>query len=87
MYYLYILRNIHDCLYVGQTNNLQRRLNNHHTGQGAKFIKDYGEFELVYSEQFETRDAAMQRERQLKHWSRAKKEALISKDYDLLKKL
>lgn len=65
MYFLYILRNKHNCFYIGQTNNLQRRLHDHLSGQGAKFIKDYGEFELVYSEKFETRDTAMQREKQI----------------------
>ena len=87
MYILYILRNIHDRLYIGQTNNLERRLNDHKTGCGAKFIKDYGYFELVYTEYFETRIDAMHREMQLKKWTRAKKEALISGDLDLLKKL
>lgn len=87
MYFLYILRNKCNCLYIGQTNNIERRIKDHQSGNGAKFIKDYGEFELVYSEKFETRDMAMQREKQLKHWTRAKKEALISKDYPLLKKL
>lgn len=87
MYNLYILRNIHNCLYIGQTNNLQRRLNDHRTRQGAKFVKDYGDFNLVYTEQFETRLEAMSREKQLKHWTRAKKEALICKDYSSLKKL
>ena len=87
MYYLYILRNIHNRLYIGQTNNLRRRLNDHKTNYGAKFIKDYGNFRLVYSEQFDTRADAMQREKQLKHWTIVKKEALISGNLELLKRL
>ncbi|MFZ2125289.1 MAG: GIY-YIG nuclease family protein [Candidatus Saccharimonadales bacterium] len=87
MYILYILRNIHDRLYIGQTNNLERRLNEHKTHRGAKFIKDYGVFQLVYTEQFDTRIDAMQREKQLKRWTIAKKEALISGDLELLKRL
>ena len=87
MYFLYILRNIHDRLYIGQTNNLKQRLNDHNTNHGAKFIRDYGDFWLVYTEEFQTRFDAMKREKQLKHWTIAKKEALISGDLDLLKKL
>lgn len=87
MYYLYILRNIHNRLYIVQTINLQQRINDHKTHHGAKFIKDYGDFELVYSEEYLTRTGAMKRERQLKHWTIAKKEALIVGDLALLKKL
>ncbi len=62
MFHLYILRNIHDKLYIGQTNDLPRRLEDHRCGNGAKFIKDYGNFDLVYVEQFNTRAVAMRRE-------------------------
>ena len=82
-----MLRNIHNRLYVGQTNNLGQRMNDHKTHHCAKLIKDYGDFELVYTEQFQTRRNAMQREKQLKRWTVAKKEALISGDLDLLKRL
>jgi len=87
MYYLYILRNVHNRLYIGQTNNLKQRMNDHKTHHGAKFIKDYGDFELVYSEEYLTRAESMRREKQLKHWTVAKKEALIAGDLELLKKL
>jgi putative endonuclease len=87
MFYLYILRNIHNRLYVGQTNNLERRLKDHQTNHGAKFIKDYGDFELVYTEPFDSRAKAMRREKQLKGWTRAKKEALITGNLTLLKRL
>jgi predicted GIY-YIG superfamily endonuclease len=88
MYFAYILRNIHNRLYVGHTDNLQRRLKDHSDGaHGAKFIKDYGGFTLVYTETFGTRAETMKREKQLKGWTRAKKEALIKGDMDLLKKL
>lgn len=87
MYYLYILRNSHNRLYIGQTNNLQNRLVDHQNHHGAKFIKDYGDFRLVYTEQFTTRADVMQREKQLKRWRVAKKEALICGDLELLKKL
>lgn len=87
MFYLYILRNIRNRLYIGQTNDIKQRLNDHKTNHGAKFIKDYGDFELVHTEEFKTRSDAMRREKQLKGWTRAKKEALIARNTELLKKL
>ncbi|MBW3569026.1 GIY-YIG nuclease family protein [Candidatus Parcubacteria bacterium] len=87
MYCVYFLRNSVNRLYIGQTDDLQRRLIDHQSSHGAKFIKDYGNFKLVYMEQFETRAEAMKRENQLKKWSRAKKEALIIGDFNLLQKL
>ncbi|MEI6850948.1 MAG: GIY-YIG nuclease family protein [Candidatus Saccharibacteria bacterium] len=80
MYYLYILRNKFGKFYIGQTNNIQRRLQDHGNKNGAKFVKDNGDFELIYFEKFEFRDDAMKREKQIKGWSRAKKEALIQGD-------
>ena len=87
MFFIYILRNINNRLYIGQTNNLSRRLKDHQTNDGAKFINDYGNFELVYTEQFTSRAEAMKREKQLKKWTTAKKEALIAGDFELLKNL
>lgn len=80
-YFVYILRTSSDTLYIGQTNNLTRRIEEHqnHKSKSAKYIR-YFSFELVYSEKFITRKEAMQREIQLKKWSRAKKEALILND-------
>lgn len=87
MFHLYILRSTSDKLYIGHTNNLERRLQDHKSGNGAKFVKVFGEFSLVYDEDFETRSDAMKREKQLKGWTRAKKEALISGNTKLLKDL
>ena len=89
MYYVYILRSLDDQLYIGQTNNIDRRNKEHYTksSKSAKFVRDGEEFQLVYSEEYETRKEAMRREKQLKGWTRAKKEALISGDLELLKKL
>lgn len=87
MFYLYILKNTDDKIYIGHTNNLERRIQYHKNGNGAKFVKAFGEFNLVYDEEFERRSDAMKREKQLKGWTRAKKEALISGNTNLLKKL
>ncbi len=89
MFYVYILRNSSSQLYIGQTNNLAKRENEQtkELDKSAKFIKDNHDFKLVYSEEYPTRLEAMRREKQLKGWTRAKKEALITNNLSLLKKL
>jgi len=76
-------------LYIGQTNDLEKRIKEHRkkTSKSAKYIRYFPSFSLVYSETYSTRKEAMQREIQLKKWSRAKKEALVRGNLDLLKKL
>lgn len=87
MFYVYILRTSSDTLYVGQTNDLERRLDEHRNDKhkSAKYIRYFPSFKLVYSETYLTRGEAMRRELQLKKLSRAKKEALISGDLQSLK--
>lgn len=88
-YFVYILRTANNRLYIGHTNNLNRREIEHkYFHHGAKFIKDNEtNFSIVHTEEFPTRTEAMKREKQLKGWTRAKKEALILEDLDLLKQL
>ena len=88
-YSVYILRFSNNSLYIGQTNNLDQRLKDHQskTSRASKFSKENGEFHLVYSEDYPTLPEAMRREKQLKGWVRAKKEALIKGDLEKLKKL
>jgi len=88
-YFVYILRTSSNTLYIGQTNNLEKRIREHEnkTNRSAKYIRYFSGFELIYSETYKTRKKAMQREFQLKKWSRVKKEALITGDKILLKKL
>lgn len=88
-FWVYILRSNSNRLYIGQTNNLPHREHQHaiKSAHAAKYVKDNDEFHLVYFEQYETRLESMHREKQLKGWTRAKKEALICGDLELLKKL
>lgn len=88
-FFVYILRSSSNQLYIGQTNNLQNRESQqvNKTKKSAKFIKEGKEFKLVYFEKYLTRLEAMRREKQVKGWTRAKKEALIKGDLKLLKKL
>ena len=82
MFTVYIIRTSSNTLYIGQTNDLQKRLKEHRgkSSKSAKYIRYFSGFELVYSEEYQTRKEAMQREIQLKKWSRAKKQALINGD-------
>lgn len=79
-FFVYILRTSSDTLYIGQTNNLEKRSKEHQnkTSKSAKYIKYFDSFKLVYSEQYPTRTEAMRREYQLKKWSKSKKEALVT---------
>ena len=88
-YTVYILRTSSNTLYIGQTNNLEKRLEEHHNGnsKSARYIRYFSSFKLAYSETFPTRVEAMKREWQLKRWTKRKKEALIKRDLEQLKKL
>jgi predicted GIY-YIG superfamily endonuclease len=88
-YFVYILRSSWSQLYIGQTNNLNKRINQHvnKDSKAAKFTRDGNNFKLVHSERYSTRLEAMKREAQLKGWSRAKKEALIAGESFRLKEL
>ncbi len=79
MFYVYILRTSSNTLYIGQTNNLQKRLEEHKSKKtkSAKYIRYFSSFDLIFKEMYSTRKEAMNREIQLKKWTKAKKEALI----------
>lgn len=77
---MYIMSNSSgSTLYTGVTNNLLRRVYEHKTGIGSKFVNKYKLTNLVYYELVDSIEVAITREKQLKAGSRAKKEALIGK--------
>ena len=75
--YTYILKCKDDSLYTGWTNDLKKRITSHNAGKGAKYTKARRPVELVYYEEFQTREEAMKREYAIKQLSRKEKEALI----------
>ena len=79
MNYTYMLRCADQSLYTGWTNNLEKRLEEHNSGKGAKYTRGRGPVELVYFEEFETKEEAMRREWQIKHLTKKEKEELIKK--------
>ncbi|WP_067729729.1 GIY-YIG nuclease family protein [Oceanobacillus damuensis] len=74
---VYILRCKDDTLYTGYTNDLGKRLKKHESGKGAKYTRGRGPFEVVFVEKFTEKEAAMQKEYQIKQLSRNEKMALI----------
>lgn len=77
-YYVYILTNAwHTTLYIGVTNNIKRRMQEHTSGAIEGFTKRYHLVELVYIEETNDVRLAIAREKQLKNWRRAWKIDLI----------
>jgi predicted GIY-YIG superfamily endonuclease len=73
--------------YVGHTDDIDRRIGEHKSGLISGFTANHQPVELVWSDQFRTRDEAKAAERKLKGWSRAKKLALIRGDWDRISEL
>jgi len=80
-FYVYILAN-KKCgtLYIGMTNDLERRMFEHKNDLISGFTKRYGLKRLVYFEQFQYVNDAINREKQLKNWNRQWKIDLFEKD-------
>jgi len=77
-YHVYILASKrYGTLYIGVTNDLRRRLEEHHLGEGSEFVKRYQVERLVHVETFEDPESAITREKQLKKWNRDWKIRLI----------
>ena len=77
MNYAYLLECADKTLYCGWTNDLEKRVEAHNLGKGAKYTKARRPVALVYYEAFETKREAMMREAAIKKLDRKKKEALI----------
>jgi putative endonuclease len=77
MHYVYILRCADDSFYVGSTQDIDSRVQLHNDGRGAAYTFKHCPVRLVYSEVFDSEAKAVRRERQLKHWSHGKKQALV----------
>jgi len=76
-YYVYLMSNVSRTLYVGVTNNLERRVSEHRAGTFQGFTSRYKMRMLVYYEMFDDILVAIAREKQIKGWLRSKKIAII----------
>lgn len=75
--YTYIVECQDGTLYTGWTNHLEKRIQAHNAGKGAKYTKSRRPVRLVYYEQYETKQVAMSREYAIKQLSRKEKQKLI----------
>ena len=78
-WYLYILRCGDGSLYTGITTDIQRRLDAHRSGKGAKYTRSRGPLELVYWEECGDKSTALKRECEIKALPRAEKLKLTEK--------
>jgi putative endonuclease len=76
--YTYIIRCADGTLYTGWTNDIEKRLQAHNSGGGAKYTRSRLPVSLVYYEPYETKEEAMSREWHIKRMTRAQKMKLFS---------
>jgi len=86
-FYTYILRCVDYSYYVGHTDDLERRIAQHDAGEIPGYTEGRRPVRLVFVQELPTREEALAAERQLKGWSRAKKEALILENWERLRLL
>ena len=87
MFYVYILKCSDYSYYTGHTDNLEKRISEHMAGTcGDGYTSTRLPVELVYAVTFYERETAIEAERKIKGWSRRKKEAFITQNWDLLSK-
>jgi len=86
-FYVYIVQCADGSYYVGFAQDVAERVRTHNEGGGAAYTFRRRPIRLVYAEKHPSKAAAVARERQIKVWSSAKKEALIAGDARRLKRL
>ena len=86
-FWVYILRCGDGSFYVGHTDDLERRVAEHHAGTRGGYTAGRHPVVLVFAAEMPSRDEALAREKQVKNWSRAKKEALVASDWPRLSQL
>ena len=87
-FFVYMLRCVDGSFYVGNTDQLEIRMAQHHDGTFPdSYTHERRPVELVWFQEFPTRDEALNRERQIKGWSREKKIALVDENWDRVKAL
>ena len=83
-FFTYMLRCSDGTYYVGHTDDIDKRLDEHRAGKGCRYTRSRIPVALVWHERFHTREEAKAAEVKVKAWSKAKKEALVSGHFDVL---
>ena len=86
-FWVYLLRCADQSIYVGHTDDLERRLAQHSSGSCGGVTATRLPVDPIWAQEFGCRGEALETERQIKVWSRAKKLALARQDWDALKRL
>ena len=87
MFHCYLLRCADDSYYVGHKDDMEKRRSQHQSGAFPGYTYKRRPVELMWNEPFQTRDDAKAAEKQIKGWSRAKKEALARGDWAIVSEL
>lgn len=77
MYFVYMIKNTADKLYVGITDDPQQRLSEHNSKRGARYTSRIPTYKIIFLEKYSSPVEARKREIQIKKWRRDKKEILI----------
>jgi predicted GIY-YIG superfamily endonuclease len=85
-FYAYMLLCVDGSSYVGHTDELEKRFSEHQEGGRCAYTEARRPVQLVWSQEFSTREEALAAELRIKKWNRAKKQALASGDWDGLSK-
>ena len=80
-FHVYMLRCRDGSFYTGHTDDLEKRINEHQSGVITGYTSERLPVELVFADEFQTREEALTFELRIKGWSRRKKEALIQSDW------
>jgi putative endonuclease len=80
-FWVYVLRCADNSYYTGHTDNLEKRIAEHHAGQIEGYTSVRLPVALVFADEFPSREEALARERQIKGWNRKKKEAMMRGDW------
>jgi putative endonuclease len=86
-FWVYILRCDDGSYYTGHTENLEDRINQHHTGALGGYTATRRPLTLVFAQEGTTREEALSAEQQIKGWTRKKKEAMLCGDWAAVNRL
>ena len=78
VWYVYILKCGDKSLYTGIALDIARRIKEHSSGKGSKYLRGRLPLKLVYSKEFRDRSSALKREAEIKRWTHDEKQVLIS---------
>jgi predicted GIY-YIG superfamily endonuclease len=86
-FWVYILRCADGSYYTGHTDDLEKRLSEHDSGARGNYTASRRPVKLVFSQECSSREEALAAERQIKGWSRRKKEAMMRSDWEEVSRL